>query len=160
MRWFCQTLDEECFRILAERYYDQGVRVARDRFGRDSAAHDAVQEALIRVVRYRRRYDPSQAFAPWFYTILQNVCIDAYRSEARYKELMETFSVLNQPGSPDTAVSERARDLSASLPPEDADLLQMRFTEGLSLAEISHRLGCSLAAAKKRVQRLIQRLKP
>ena len=60
MRRFCESLDDETFHTLASRYYDKALRIAKERLGRDSAAQDAVQEAMIRVVRFRRRYRPAK----------------------------------------------------------------------------------------------------
>ncbi len=159
MRRFCQTLDEECFRVLAARHYAGALRLAQGRLGSEDAAQDAVQEALIRVVRYRRRYNPSKPFAQWFYTLLRNVCTDLYRKEQRHREALETFSEVRPAIRAETSALERVLDLTAGLPPTDAQMLGLRFVEGFSLGEIGSQLGCSLDATKKRFQRLLKRLR-
>jgi RNA polymerase sigma factor (sigma-70 family) len=47
----------------------------------------------------------------------------------------------------------------ATLPAEEAKLLRLRFLEGLRVAEVARRIGCTRAAAYKRLQRIIHRLR-
>ncbi|MBM4025309.1 MAG: sigma-70 family RNA polymerase sigma factor [Planctomycetes bacterium] len=47
----------------------------------------------------------------------------------------------------------------AGLESDQAELLRLRFVEGLGVAEVARRLGCSREAAYKRLQRTIQRLR-
>jgi RNA polymerase sigma-70 factor (ECF subfamily) len=57
---------------------------------------------------------------------------------------------------------ERAAQLNgalAQLPPEHREVLQLAIFDGLSWAEIARRLGCSEAAAKKRRERALARLR-
>ncbi len=79
MAEFCRTLDDDVFRTLASRHYRQAIQIAQQRLGSFALAQDAVQETLIRIVRYRQRYNARQAFAPWFRSILRNVCTDIHR---------------------------------------------------------------------------------
>ncbi len=46
-----------------------------------------------------------------------------------------------------------------SLPPRQAQLLRLHFLEGLHMAEVARRVGCSQDVAYKRLQRVIQRLR-
>lgn len=161
MRRFCETLDERYFRELAGRHYATALRVAQERLGNEALAQDAVQEAFIRTVRFRKRYDAGKPFAQWFYTVLRNACTDLYRKEQRHQEALADFAELAPAAAEgDNSSHERVRELAARLAPEEARVLRLRFVEGLSLDEMGRRLDCSLEAAKKRVQRLLKRLKP
>ena len=159
MRRFCESLDDETFHTLASRYYDKALRIARERLGNDSAAQDAVQETMIRVVRFRRRYSPAKPFAPWFYAVLRNVCTDMYRKELRHQEALSAFSNAAPMLGVDESALARVHDLTAGLSPGEVEMLRLRYVDGLSLNEIGWRLECSLDAAKKRLQRLLKRLK-
>jgi RNA polymerase sigma-70 factor (ECF subfamily) len=160
MRRFCASLDEQVFQILAVRYYDRARWVAQARLGSESLAQDAVQETFIRIVRHRKRYDHSKPFSQWFYTVLRNVCTDFYRKEARHQQALNTLAEIGPVSDQHEPARTRVRELVAALPLGDAELLRIRYLDGLSYQEISQRLNCSLAAAKKRVQRLLKRLKP
>ncbi len=159
MRRFCETLDEQVFRVLASRYYESALRVAQERLGDYTWAQDAVQETLLRIVRFRSHYDPAKPFAHWFYAVLRNVCTDLYRKEARQQNALKALAEAGLDYAPDHAPKERVLELTAGLPRPDTELLHLRFVDGLSLGEIGGELGCSLDAAKKRLQRLLKRLK-
>jgi len=159
MRRFGERLEDETFRLLASRHYDKALCIARARLGSDNAAQDAVQETLIRVVRFRKRYDPSKPFAQWFYTVLRNVCTDLYRKERRHQDALQAFAQVAPAHAPGASAIERVLDLTTGLPPADARILSLRYADGLPISEIGQRLGCSLDAAKKRLQRLLKRLK-
>jgi RNA polymerase sigma-70 factor, ECF subfamily len=157
---FRKTLDEDIFRVLASRHYEPALRIAEQRCGDAAAAQDAVQEALIRVVRHRRRYDPSKPFAPWFHTILRNICSDLYRKAVRQQQARDAYEASLEILSPDDASIAHARALTGDLPADQAQLLDLRYQQGMSLREISNRLGCSIEAAKKRLQRVVRSLRP
>jgi len=159
MRRFGERLEDETFHLLASRHYEKAVRIAKARLGSDSAAQDAVQETYIRIVRFRKRYDPSKPFAQWFYTILRNVCTDIYRKERRHQAALAAFSDAGPALAVHHSANEKFLDLTVGLPPGDAEILSLRFVAGLSLAEIGCHLQCSMDAAKKRLQRLLKRLK-
>jgi len=159
MRRFCRSLDEDAFRVVAERHYDAALRKAVARLGDRSAAEDAVQEALIRLVRNRRRYCDGRPFAPWFYAILRNVCIDLYRRERRYRDAVSKLpEMLPEPG-PDLGALDHAGALLEGLTPDAARLVRLRFFHGFSFAELARELRCSADAAKKRVQRVVRELR-
>jgi RNA polymerase sigma-70 factor (ECF subfamily) len=159
MRRFCESLDDATFHTLASRYYDKALRIAKERLGSDSAAQDAVQEAMIRIVRFRKRYSPAKPFAPWFYAVLRNVCTDLYRKELRHQEALNAFAETPRLLGVDESAMARVHDLTAGLSPGEVEILRLRFVDGLSLNEIGWQLQCSLDAAKKRLQRLLKRLK-
>lgn len=159
MRRFQETLDEGSFRLLAARHYERALRIAQSRLGNHGTAQDAVQEALLRVVRYRKRYDSSKPFAPWFHTILRNVCTDFLRQEARRRTTLASLTEEIPPAPIPAPWKERLVDLLASLPEDGAQLLLRRFVCGMSLGELAVQCQSSQEAIKKRIQRLILRLR-
>ena len=159
MARFQRSLDEEAFRELAERYYDRAEYIAGQRLGPSYAGCDAVQEALLRVVRYRKRYNPEQAFAPWFNTILRHVCTDMLRKDIRRRNLLEKFAEHVRHALPKAPSGGKLRDLLGGLSAADAEFLNLRYGWGYSMRELTDHLGCSLEAAKKRHQRILGRLR-
>jgi len=146
---FCDTLDEAIFSELMNRHYGPAMHIAETRLFDSENAVDAVQEAFIRVVRNRKKYD-GRRFAPWFYAIL--------RKEMRRKKKHDAFQVEIPEAAPTTRPDEFDA-LIASLPPSDREALTLRYAADLSFAEIAAHLDCTEAAAKKRVQRALQRLR-
>lgn len=157
MARFRETFDEEALDHLVERHHAKTCRVATALLGNAAAAEDAVQEAFIRVVRRRRRFQLGRRFSPWFYTILRNLCRDHHRWQSRYEDklgrLAEESTATVHP--PTRGVHELLQLLSAP----DREILSMRFIQGASFNEIARQLGCSTEAAKKRGQRALRRLR-
>ena len=153
------TREERCFHELVRRYGPTALAFARARLGGMDGGDDAVQEAFIRVAREVGRYDGSRAFAPWFYTILRNICTDTMRKRVRYRDKLKAFSV--EPRNrhrrePDMTGIEEAIH---SLPEPDRDILMLRLVQGLSFGEIAGAVSCTEDAAKKRAQRALRRLR-
>ncbi len=154
---FCDTLDESFFSELMSRHYGPALHVAETRLFDSENAVDAVQEAFVRIVRKRKHFD-GRRFAPWFYAILRNICTDIIRKEMRRKKKYDAFQA--EVPEPASAVRRDEFDtLVAALPPRDREALTLRYAADLSFAEIATHLDCSEDAAKKRVQRALQRLR-
>jgi len=128
---------------------------------RDTAeAQDAVQEAFICVLKRSYQYNPAYLFAPWFYQILRNTCLDIIRKRGAYIRALDRLEPEVQEETTDSGrEAALARTLLANLPKKERQALELRIDSGLGLAEIGSLCGCSEEAAKKRVQRGLHRLR-
>ncbi len=154
---FCDTLDESFFNELMNRHYGPALHIAETRLFDSENSVDAVQETFIRIVRHRKKYD-GRRFAPWFYAILRNICTDIIRKEMRRKKKHDAFQE-EMPEDTPTARPDEFAALLAALPLGDREALTLRYAADLSFSEIAAHLDCSEAAAKKRVQRALKRLR-
>jgi len=154
---FRDTLDEDFFTELMARHFGPALHVAETRLFDSENAVDAAQEAFIRIVRKRKKYD-GRRFAPWFYAILRNICTDIIRKEMRRKKKHDAFQAEIPKAAP-TARPDEFEALIAALPPRDRETLTLRYAADLSFAEIAEAIDCTEAAAKKRVQRAVARLR-
>jgi len=154
---FRDTLDETFFNELMTRHYGPALHVAETRLFDSENAVDAAQEAFVRIVRKRKKYD-GRRFAPWFYAILRNICTDIIRKEMRRKKKHDAFQAEATEIAPAVRYDEFDA-LIASLPPRDREALTLRYAADLSFAELAPLLDCSEAAAKKRVQRALAKLR-
>ncbi len=89
------------------------------------------------LTRYRRRKARERTF-------LRGLLLEADGGDAGSKSREDDGSV---------------DEIFRALPPAQAQLLRLRFLEGLRVAEVARRVGCSPAAAYKRLQRTIQHLR-
>jgi RNA polymerase sigma factor (sigma-70 family) len=158
MARFCATLDDAAFRELMMRYWSPAIVIARGKLGSDDLAKDAVQESLIRIVRNRDKYNPERPFAPWFYTILRNICTDLQRKEFRHQQKLEDYAEV-MPRHEPTGYKKHIRELLGKLSAADKKILVLRNYQGMPLAEIGEYYGISEEAAKKRAQRALAKLK-
>lgn len=160
MQRFRESDDESAFDELISRYYRPALVVARGRLpSRADLAEDAVQEAFIRTVRHRDRFDCRRPFAAWFYAILRNVCVDFGRKETRREQQIRELTLEQERAADERQTAPDAMALLRALSPGDREILVYRFIHGLSLQEIAEQLGISEEAAKKRAQRALKQLR-
>ncbi len=157
MKHFCNTLDEQIFQILMKRYYSIAINIVRKRVFNTNNADDIVQEAFVRVVKNRDKFDRTQPFAGWFYRIISNLCIDYLRKELREKEKISIFTdVLS------TKVNSSNVDLEKlllSVKENDREILIDHYIRGFTFKELSEKLGKSAESIKKRAQRAIKKIR-
>lgn len=130
---------EAALRELVDRHRTRLYRLAVSLLGDGLAADDAVQETFIRLWRKARRYDPRYSVATWLCTICARRCYDELRRRRRYRE-----AVAAMPTDPVDADSLAAADLlsllrqaTASLPPKQRVVYQLRELECLSTDEVA-----------------------
>lgn len=160
MARFQEELDHEAFEALFNRFSGPALTVACGILPDRRQAEDAVQEAFLRVVRARDQFDTSRDFAPWFYTILRNVCTDFLRSKQRSPEINGEEDTLRRcvrhTGTPpDSPMLKLLHRLSEG----QQAVLKLRIFHDMRFRLIGEALGISEEAAKKRGQRGLRRLR-
>jgi RNA polymerase sigma-70 factor, ECF subfamily len=154
--------DPEAFAALYRHYL---APLYRYLFRRSNSAHDAEDltnqvftEALEGLVA--GRYREGRCFAAWLFTIARRRLVDFYRQRPT--------SPLGDPPSPEPglmAAVEKGEDLQrlarllARLDEERQELLRLRFSAGLSFAEIGLLEGRSEAAVKMALYRALDTLR-
>jgi len=133
-------------------------------------ADDLAEEVLAQL---RRRLTPDGRKA-YVKTAAANALSRYRRRRAREREALRRLLAgasragdtsltrdSEKPSDDDEAVAnhKRIEEILRTLPPEQAKLLTLRFVDGLTVAEVALRVGCSREAAYKRLQRIIQRLR-
>lgn len=122
-------------------------------------ADDLAQEAMLRVWRKARLFDPSKASAStWIYTIARNLRIDAARRAAKPAlDPDEPALAPEADPAPDMEVERADRDARISaafsaLPPAQHEVVRLHFMEDLAHSEIAERLNLPLGTVKSRLR--------
>jgi RNA polymerase sigma-70 factor (ECF subfamily) len=135
--------DPDAIRFLYLRYadnvYGYVCSIVRD----EHEAEDVTQQIFAKLLTALERYEPrSVPFSAWILRIAHNAAIDHMRARRAVP-----CEEVRSPELEDVDVSrERARDLHSALdklPPEQRDVIVMRFVLGLSPGEIAERIGRS-----------------
>jgi RNA polymerase sigma-70 factor (ECF subfamily) len=135
--------DDDAIRFLYLRYadnvYGYVCSIVRD----EHEAEDVTQQIFAKLLTALQRYEPrSVPFSAWILRIAHNAAIDHMRARRAVP-----CEEVRSPELEDIDLSrERARDLQAALdklPPEQRDVIVMRFVLGLSPKEIADRIGRS-----------------
>ncbi len=140
--------DAGAFGALYDRHVDAVYRYVFYRVRNDADAEDLTSEVFMRALRAIPRYEPRQAFLAWLYRIARNAVIDRAR---RARPQVSFEEALDHPAAdrvvdPDAslaALSDRGviRRAIAKLTPIQAEVVVLRFVEGLSTTEIAKIVG-------------------
>lgn len=160
---------------LMERHSSRVYQYLLRSLQHEHDAQDLAQETFVRVYQNCRKFDPSQKFTTWLYTIASNLVRDRYRWRARHPQVSldaesdQSSSALKQtipdPGfGPDQELqsAERAETVKkaiAQLPEEIRTPLILATYQGLSQAEIGAVLSCSVKAVETRIYRAKNQLR-
>ena len=153
--------DASSFSLLIEPLLDPAFRLAAVMLADRAAAEDAVQEASIKAWRKLRQLRGDQrSLRSWFLSIVANEC-----RMARRQRWWSVVRLAEPPRAEDTTdhyggAAGDVRRALLRLKPEDRLPLVLHFYLDLPLDEVARTLGISESAAKSRVYRAAQRLRP
>ena len=130
------------------------------------AAEDIFQETFIKAVRVidEGRYTHNGTFLSWILRIAHNQVIDYFRARRQNKALTEAeagYDVLGSLRLSEQTVEDRIvarqiesdiRSLIEALPPEQREVVFMRYFTGLSFKEIAEQTGVSINTALGRMR--------
>jgi RNA polymerase sigma-70 factor, ECF subfamily len=153
MAGFRDSEDESAIEELIARHSSAGLAVARTMLRCEQSAEDALQEAFVRVVRHRDRFGSGRAFAPWFYTLLRNVCRDMLRRRRAHQAMVDVLALFGRAEEHLQPQPAAPLGMLVLLPANERDVLYYRVVCEMTLEEAAAACGCSLEAAKKRSQR-------
>ena len=151
-------MSDESFADDLERVLDPAFRLAMTMLNDRTAAEDAVQEAALRAWRGRARFRPGAEMRPWFLTIVANECRTARR--ARWWRVLRLPELRAEPRR--DRLEERV-DLDAALdrlPPGQLLALSLYYHLDLPIGEVASVLGCNENAARQRIHRALEALRP
>jgi RNA polymerase sigma-70 factor (ECF subfamily) len=157
-------------RALAELYDRYGTLVysVALRILRSSAdAEDAVQQAWVQVWKSAPSYDSKRgSVAAWIITIGRSRALDLYRSlgSRRRAETHDDAAPTATPEDPVTGAAlgqlgARVRDALGALAPQQRQVLEIAYFEGLSQSQIAERLKAPLGTVKSWTRQGLTRLK-
>ncbi|MFH1762329.1 MAG: RNA polymerase sigma factor [bacterium] len=160
---FREQADEPSLKELVKRYARKMYWFCFSMIRNREDAEEMVQECYIRIIHSRAFYRENQAFAPWLFTILRNLCIDFIRKK-RKQPLKDEFMSEEHNQDPyheleTKQLYQAVLDAMEDLPQDDCQALLLRIQGGLRYAEISKIYNISEEAVKKRIYRGIKQLR-
>jgi RNA polymerase sigma factor (sigma-70 family) len=143
--------DERAFGEIYERYHQELYRFCVAMVGNPQDAQDALQNAMVKVLRALPGEKRAIKLKPWLYRIARNESVEVLRRRRDSVELEPEQATT--PGVAETAETrERLRTLLADLerlPERQRAALLLRELSGLDFAEIGTAFGSSAAVARQ-----------
>ena len=153
--------DEAALEDVYALYGPSVLAFLRRHVGPDEA-EDVLQRTFFDVWRHAGRYDSSQRFSTWLFTIAHRRAVDSLR--ARRHPVVDVASVrdlVGEDGRDTVAQLADAADVQAALsglPDHEREVLRLAYYEELSQREIAERLAVPIGTVKARAARGTRRL--
>ena len=157
--------DDRAFCEFHNRYFDRLYQfllvVAR---GREDEAREALQQTLLRVVRYARMFDSEDAFWCWLKVLARSAARDAGRKQHRYLALLQNFARCRSVEAEsaqfeDDRLQRILEECLEELEPADRCLVEAKYLDGLTVNEIATDAGLTEKAVESRLLRLRKQLR-
>jgi RNA polymerase sigma-70 factor (ECF subfamily) len=159
--------DETAYRIFYDSYFGRLLRyLLVVTGGNEETAREALQLALVRVVRHVKAFESEEKFWSWLTVLARSALADESRKRRRYFAFLERFTRQQEPGP--TAMDngeadERLRALLESklttLPVDERQLVEQKYTLRQSVREIANGQQTTEKAVESRLSRVRQKLK-
>ena len=163
--------DIDAFLASVER---RAFRMAELALGHREDALDVVQEAMIRLLRYRQK--PAGEWTPLFWSILRRQVTDRHRRNSLRRRVQgwlgrvdedeaEPLDVVPDPGLDPAGEHQRQQRWEAlgralrQLPRRQRECFLLRELQGLSVAQTAAAMGCSEGSVKTHLSRALAALR-
>ena len=125
-------------------------------------AEDAAQETFLKALRYFDRYTHRGKFRAFLYQIAANTCIDMRRKIRTAETSLEEMQV--DPAKEETGYEDVQSDLALrqmvkSLPPDQQEIVLLRFGQDLTMREIAEAVNIPLRTVQTRLRSALKKLK-
>jgi RNA polymerase sigma factor (sigma-70 family) len=154
--------DERAFATIFRRYHQPLYRFCLAIVGNPEDAQDALQNAMMKVLRALPGEERQIELKPWLYRIAHNESIDLLRRRRETRELDAEQAAPGYGLAEDAATRERLRGLIADLkelPERQRQVLVMRELAGFDFEEIGTALDTSGAVARQTLYEARQSLR-
>src|ERR1700690_3171282 len=163
---YAKNRSETAFAELVRIHLDWVYSVALRHVGNPHLAEDVVQSVFVLLARKARALGPRTQVGGWLFRTTRLVAGHARRAEQRRKIREATaYTMSPDTTSPDTdeilweQLAPHLDQAVAALSEADRTAILLRFYERLPLGRVGERMGVSEEAARKRVNRALERLR-
>jgi RNA polymerase sigma factor (sigma-70 family) len=150
--------NSEAFEVLYRRHSGKVYGYLSGKLVSKSQVEDVYQESLLRLHRFRDRYDASFPFLPWLFTICRNAMVDHLRKAGRERSV-EVDTIFDQRSDKTFDASSTINEQLEGLSTRESSVLQLHYLQGYSFDEVASHLEIQPSNARKISSRAIKKLK-
>lgn len=159
--------DEMAYRTFYNAYFDRLLRyLLVVTGGNEEAAREALQLALVRVVRHVKTFESEEKFWSWLTVLARSALADESRKRRRYFAFLEKFTRQQETGSSAMGNGEADEQLRAlleskltALPADERQLVEQKYILRRSVREIADGQETTEKAVESRLSRVRRKLK-
>jgi len=161
--------DSQALADLYARFSPGLLALARRILGTTADAEEVLQEVFVHVWNHAERYDPKRSsVSTWLVLLTRSRAIDRLRSRKVVDRTHEAAHLESppedtSPTGPDAVLTEerrrRVKEELTKLPPEQRQVLEMAFYDGLTQTEIAAKADLPLGTVKTRTLLAMKKLR-
>jgi RNA polymerase sigma-70 factor (ECF subfamily) len=158
----CQLGERPAFDELIDRWHRPLWKYVRRVTGDDDAAHDAVQDVWLRVLRGIARLRDGSKLRAWLFGIAHRVVMDRLRSQYASPSVDGVDMTTIAAEEPSADLEEEIASLQhemTRLPVVEREVLTLFYLRELSLSEVAEALDIPVGTVKSRLFRARQLLR-
>src|SRR5262245_22131577 len=162
---YARDRSEQAFSTLVSRHIDLVYSVAMRQVHNTHLAEEITQVVFIILARKAAALSPKTILSGWLYRTTRYASSNALKLQNRrqqHEQEAHMQSITNESESEPDAWNQIAPALDAAmagLSEADHNAIVLRFFDGKSLREVGDAMGASEEAAKKRVNRALEKLR-
>lgn len=158
---YLQDQDAQYFSQLYRRYAGKVFAKCISMLADHGMARDATQDVFIKILLNLAKFTEQSSFSTWVYSITYNYCIDLIRKKKKnillFTEDVGRISTEKEVEIPDSVILEmetnRLEKVMEKLPVGDKAILDMKYTDDMSIKEIGEVLSKTESAIKMQIMR-------
>lgn len=155
-----EEADEEAFAEIyastEKLFFRRAISLLRSR----GLAENALQDAYLKMFRYRASFQVGRRFLPWAYAVLDKASLDVRSRNSSGAALsIDAIPDPEDPRGEERSELEEIEEAMARLPLRQRKAIRMRAELGYSYREIGARLGCTVSAVAELLYRARTRLR-
>lgn len=159
-----QAGDQQAISLIYDNYGGALFGLCLKMMGSREDAEEVFQEALTKIWRFAKSYDPEKArLYTWMINVTRNACIDQIRKNDRRPQIQDLDSNVNSHAEAikvDTPVDHIGlKEELNKLREEDRKVLELAYFYGYSQSEIAKKLKVPLGTVKTRARKALNELK-
>jgi RNA polymerase sigma-70 factor (ECF subfamily) len=161
--------DEDAFRALFRRYAPTALALARRIVRQQTLAEEVMQEVFLSLWREGDRFDTRRGSArAWVMGMVHKRAVDAVRREEAQRRRADDAALPEAMEDPAEEIVEAidlprerraVRIALGSLPPDQRQVIELMYFDGLSQSRIAERLSLPLGTVKSRARLAMGRLR-
>jgi RNA polymerase sigma factor (sigma-70 family) len=153
--------DERAYAALYDRYALRLYRTALGIVRRREEAEDAVQEVFLGVLKSRQKLRDVRDLTAYLFTALRRAAGRIAACRARWPALSQeaVSAAAARPQDESSPCGERLQRALMALPPEQREVILLKFDGELTFAQIGQVLGVSMNTAASRYRYALEKLR-
>lgn len=147
--------EKDVIGILYKKYFNKVFYKCLSFIKDENEANDLTQDILLKAIENLKTFRGTALFSTWLYSITMNHCIEYMKKKNLYEkvEIEQAMILPEEDRSKNESLHGFIDNTLKKLSPQEKELLELKYHQGLSIKELQGRFNLSESAIKMRLKR-------